>query len=174
MFGFISVFVLLSLIACRGTESVASVLAVVPNVVAVDDNGVQPGGVVTPTPVIQVSIVELEEHESPGKESDITLNQIAYINSTGDLLTITPDGTEIRALPSGVQASGGSAGGVMAQAVNLDRFFTWPTWAPDGSKIAVSRVRTVNGRSKISLEVIDTSSAQSRIACAISFSSILA
>ena len=52
----------------------------------------------------------------------------------------------------------------MAQLLNLERFFTWPTWAPDGSKIAVSRVRAVDGGSQISLEIIDTSTAQSRTA----------
>ena len=161
---FISVFALLALVACQGTESITSSPAVVPTGVVAGASGIQPEEVVTPTPVKQVSIADPEEDESLGKKPDMTLDRIAYINSNGDLLTINPDGTEIRALTSGVQANAGSTGGVMAQLLNLERFFTWPTWAPDGSKIAVSRVRAVDGGSQISLEIIDTSTAQSRTA----------
>ena len=94
----------------------------------------------------------------------MTLDRIAYINSNGELFTINPDGSGLRALTAGVQASSGSSGRVLAQPLNLNRFHAWPTWAPDGSKLAVSRVQVVNGASQISLEIIDTSTAQARTA----------
>ena len=55
---FISVLALLGLVACQGTETVTSIAAVVPTIVptivAADASGIQPGEVVTPTPVMQI------------------------------------------------------------------------------------------------------------------------
>ena len=96
------------------------------------------------------------------REPGGALDRIAYVNSTGDLFTINPDGSGLRSLTAGVQANSGSAGGVVAQPLNLNRFYAWPTWSPDGSKIAVSRVQAVDGGSEISLEIVDTSTAQAR------------
>ena len=96
------------------------------------------------------------------KEPGVTLNRIVYVNSTGDLFTINPDGSGLRPLTAGVQASSGSAGGVVAQPLNLNRFHAWPTWSPDGSKIAVSRVEAVDGGSQITLEILEISTAQAR------------
>ena len=96
------------------------------------------------------------------QKSGATLDRIAYVNATGDLFTIDPDGTGLRSLTAGVQAGAGSGGRVLAQPLNLDRFHAWPTWSPDGSKLAVSRVQVREGGRQISLEVIDTATAQSR------------
>jgi len=103
-------------------------------------------------------IVRTPEAREPG----VTLDRIVYVNSTGDLFTINPDGSGLRSLTAGVQASSGAAGRVMAQPLNLDRFHAWPTWSPDGSKLAVSRVQAVDGGSQITLEIVDMSTAQAR------------
>ena len=96
------------------------------------------------------------------KEPGVALDRIVYVNSTGDLFTTNPDGSGLRSLTAGVQASSGSAGRLVAQPLNLNRFHAWPTWSPDGSKIAVSRVQAVNGGSQITLEIVDTSTAQAK------------
>ena len=97
-----------------------------------------------------------------GQKPGVTLDRIAYVNATGDLFTIDPDGTGLRSLTAGVQASAGSGGRVLTQPLNLDRFHAWPTWSPDGSKLAVSRVQIREGGRQISLEVIDIATAQAR------------
>lgn len=55
---FISVLALLGLVACQVTETVTNIAAVVPTIVptivAADASGIQPGEVVTPTPVMQI------------------------------------------------------------------------------------------------------------------------
>ena len=47
---FISVLALLGLVACQVTESVTSVPAAVPTIIAAEASGIQPGEVVAPTP----------------------------------------------------------------------------------------------------------------------------
>ena len=73
--------------------------------------------------------------ERPGSKSEESMvNRIAYINNSGDLLLINPDGTGEERLTGDVRAGlpGQSLGGVES--------FYWPTWANDGGRIAASRV----------------------------------
>jgi Tol biopolymer transport system component len=62
-------------------------------------------------------------------------NRIAYVGTEGDLFTIRPDGTERRRLTR--------RGGPQEAAQRSVHF--WPTWSPDGRRIAVSRTDVVDG-----------------------------
>ena len=64
------------------------------------------------------------------------VNRIAYIDNSGDLRLINPDGTGEERLTGDVRA------GVLAQALERGDSYNWPTWAPDGTKLAVSRAST--------------------------------
>ena len=73
----------------------------------------------------------------------MTLNRIAYISSDGNLFTIRPDGTDPRKLT--VTDLRGQVS------------YAWPTWSPDSTRLAISRV-TASGTSTVfSLEVVNAS-----------------
>ncbi|PKB68016.1 MAG: hypothetical protein BZY81_03185 [SAR202 cluster bacterium Io17-Chloro-G4] len=157
----IIIFALMMLVACQGTDSATSA----------------PGEILTAKPerATATKTAEAQRENKPGPTTpnsatpaptgqEMTLDRIAYINSNGDLLTINPDGSDIKALTAGVQASTGSTGRAIAQPLNLDRFYAWPTWSPDGSQIAVSRVQAASGGSQISLEIVNTTTVRERTA----------
>ncbi len=77
------------------------------------------------------------------------VNRIAYIDNSGELRLINPDGTEEERLTGDVRA------GLLAQALERGDSYGWPTWSPDGTKLAVSRV-SVAGRSPgLSVQLFD-------------------
>ena len=79
------------------------------------------------------------------------VNRIAYIDNSGDLRLVNPDGTGDARLTGDVRA------GVLAQALERGDSYSWPTWSPDGAKLAVSRV-SVTGRSPgLSVQLFDLS-----------------
>ena len=98
----------------------------------------------------------------PAEESGVAVDRIAFVAATGELFTISPEGEDLRRLTGGIQAGVGSAGPVLAQPLDLNNYYAWPTWSPDGTKIAASRVSLTNGQAQISLEVIDVESARIR------------
>jgi len=162
----ISVFFALGLVACQGNggNTVASSEAPTPTATSVAPKLLEPTSTAVPQRESEPESTKPEIGNAKLKETNVPLNRIAYINSNGDLLTINPDGSGLRALTAGVQATAGSAGLVTAQPLNLDRFYAWPTWSPDGSKIAVSRVQAGNGGSQITLNIVDTATVQQRTA----------
>ena len=68
------------------------------------------------------------------------VNRIAYIDNSGDLRLINPNGTGDQRLTGDVRA------GLLSQALERGDSYSWPTWSPDGTKLAVSRI-SVAGRS---------------------------
>ena len=98
----------------------------------------------------------------PSGESGGPVDRITFVNATGELFTIAPNGDDRRPLTSGVQAGVGSAGSVLAQPLDLTTYYAWPTWSPGGTKIAASRVRAGEGGAQISLEIIDAESARTQ------------
>lgn len=49
---------------------------------------------------------------------------------------------------------------MLAQPLNLNEYYAWPTWSPDGSKIAVSRVSVSAGDAEISVQVVDVATSR--------------
>ena len=97
--------------------------------------------VATPTPT-----------ESTPQEEPPAVNLIAYIGTDGALYTIAPGGGEPSGLmgekqgePALLMAEQGPGEGSVV-------FHTWPTWSPDGRKLAVSRL-TVQGTDSLRAEV---------------------
>ena len=92
-----------------------------------------------------------QQANGDGKDS-IMVNRIAYINNSGDLLLINPDGTGEERLTGDVRA------GLLAQALQRGDSFSWPTWTHDGSRLVASRVSITGESAGLSLQVFDVSS----------------
>ena len=88
----------------------------------------------------------LEEPVTDAAESP-TVNRIAYIDNTGDLLVINPDGTGEERLTGDVTA------GLVSQALQRGDAYFWPTWSPDGGRIAASRVSVSGDGADLSVQV---------------------
>ena len=76
-------------------------------------------------------------------------NRIAFIDNSGELRLINPDGT------NGQRLTGDAQAGLLAQALERGDSYSWPTWAPDGTKLAVSRVSVTGGPPRLSVQVLD-------------------
>ena len=88
-------------------------------------------------------ILESDEH---------MVDLIAYVDNSGDLLVIGPDGTGQRRL------TGDARAGLLSQALDRGDSYSWPTWSHDGTRLAASRV-AVSGRSaELTVQVFDLSS----------------
>ena len=99
------------------------------------------------------------------------VNRIAYIDSEGQLQTVRPDGSHRNALtPGAVAGAGDNAGqdarsgagsegrvaGILAQPAARNRYYSWPTWSPDGSRIAVSLIAgAAAGDAEISVQSLE-------------------
>ena len=90
----------------------------------------------------------------------ISVNRITYVSPDANLFTIKPDGSDIKKLTGGLQAR--SLGGRMAQRLDFRNTYAWPTWSPDGGKLAASRVQIGGERAEVSVEVIDTATGRAR------------
>ena len=85
-------------------------------------------------------------------EASVMVNRIAYIDNSGDLLLINPDGTGQERLTGNVRA------GLLAQSLQRGDSYSWPTWSPDGSRVAASRVSISGQDAGLSLQVFDVAS----------------
>ena len=123
-----------------------------------------PAAEVTPMPTRATAIPEITP---PNVESGpVSVDRIAYIGPYGDLFTVKPDGTETRRLTgSGVAAdAGGPVGAYLAQPLDLSESWAWPTWSPDGTRLAVSRVQVSDSRSlRVSVHILDAQVGRSRM-----------
>ena len=77
------------------------------------------------------------------------VNRIAYIDNSGDLRLIHPDGTGDERL------TGDARAGVLAQALERGDSYSWPTWSPDGTKLAVSRVSLAGRTPGLSVQLAE-------------------
>ena len=96
------------------------------------------------------------------EEPGVSVDRIAFVGASGDLFTISPDGDDLRRLTGGIQAGLGSTGPILAQPLDSNNYYAWPTWSPGGTKIAASRVSVSEGGAQVSLEVIDTENDRTR------------
>ena len=87
------------------------------------------------------------------------VNKIAYVGSNGDLFTIDPDGSERLNLTGGARVGPETQGGVVARTVDFNNFYYWPTWSPDGTRLAArSGSDPRGGQPEVSVEVFDMGS----------------
>ena len=82
------------------------------------------------------------------------VDRIAYIGPDGNVFTIKPDGTDSRRITT-TDLRVGPAGHILAQGSESQVFYASPTWAPDSTRLAASRI-TVEGEGvSFTLEVVD-------------------
>ena len=89
------------------------------------------------------------------------VNRIAYVSPNGHLFTVDPNGDGLSQLTGGLQAGSGSEGGVQAQPLRMNEYYTWPTWSADGTKLAASRVVVEEGGTDVTLQVMDARTGRS-------------
>jgi Tol biopolymer transport system component len=113
----------------------------------------QPRSGAAPQAAEQASFEEAERGLSPATD------RIAYVNPGGELFIVNPDGSDPVQL-TGAERAGQPSVGLLAQVLAPNEVHAWPTWAPDGSKIAVSRVVVGENTAEVSVLSIDVNSAQ--------------
>ena len=117
--------------------------------------------------------------DNPDDDNVVSVNRIVYVGTGGDLFTIKGDGTDPQQLtgnnllradppettesqepgePAEPQEPGARriSAAFLGQTLNFSQFYAWPTWSPDGTKLAVSRVQVLSEREvTVSIQVID-------------------
>jgi hypothetical protein len=88
------------------------------------------------------------------------VDRISFVGTEGDLFTIGPDGNEMVRLTGGVRLRG--EGGPLAQSLDNSYLYAWPTWSPDGTKLAASKVEALGTDRRVTVEVIDVSNSRAR------------
>ena len=99
--------------------------------------------------------------EEPRNEG-LAVDRIVYVDDGGDIFTINGDGTGQLRLTGAGTADLGRAAGLLSRPTERDNLYTWPTWSPDGTKIAASHVGVAGGQAVVTVEVIDAATGQSR------------
>ena len=114
---------------------------------------------------------ETETSESPGldkpNEKVVSVDRIVYVGTEGDLFTVRADGTDLQQLTGNNQVRGEPGQSQAAEAsqipvalpgqtLSFNQFYAWPTWSPDGTKLAASRVQLQSQReATVSIQIID-------------------
>ncbi len=97
---------------------------------------------------------------SDGSTGTANVDRISFVGTEGDLFTIGPDGNEMVRLTGGVRLRG--EGGPLAQSLDNSYLYAWPTWSPDGTKLAASKVEALGTDRRVTVEVIDVSNSRAR------------
>jgi TolB protein len=104
----------------------------------------------------------------------LSVDRIAYVNSVGDLFTIKADGSQQQRLTGGTQVSSGPTGPFMAQGLDFNNVHAWPTWSPDGTKLAASRIRLSADQAEITVQVLDAITGRSNTVFSNSYPGLVA
>ena len=85
-----------------------------------------------------------------------SVDRIIYVSPQGDLFTVNPDGNGSQRLTGGTNLDAGPTGPFQAQSLDFASYYAWPTWSPDGTKLAASLVQ-VDGRraTGVSVQVLE-------------------
>lgn len=86
---------------------------------------------------------------------EVRVDRITYVDSVGGVFTIGPDGTDRRRLTGEALVGRDAGGGPLARSLQLEKLYAWPTWSPDGKKIAVSQIQVINDETEMALQVIN-------------------
>jgi Tol biopolymer transport system component len=82
------------------------------------------------------------------------LDRLACVNTDGHIITISPDGSGQTVLTEAFAAK--PQGLILGQAFHQSPlFFTWPTWAPGGARMALSQVTLAGESPGVFLTVLD-------------------
>ena len=100
----------------------------------------------------------------------VSVDRIVYVGTGGDLFTIKADGTDPQQLTGNNQLRPGPpeiqepaepgarqiSAAFPGQTLNFSQFYAWPTWSPDGARLAVSRVQLQSEQeATVSIQAID-------------------
>ena len=94
-------------------------------------------------------------------DKKVTVDRITYASPDGNLFTVNPDGSGQQKLTGTSQVEQGTAGRFLAQPIGKNELYAWPTWSPDGTKLAASHVQLVDEQSEVTVQVFDLSTGQS-------------
>ena len=119
---------------------------------------------------------ELTSLNDPDNDNVVSVDRIVYIGTGGDLFTIKADGTDPQQLTGSYQLRADPpepaepepapeaqspearqiSASFLGQTLNFSQFYAWPTWSPDGARLAVSRVQIRNEReATVSIQIMD-------------------
>ena len=104
------------------------------------------------------SALEISEE---GENEAVAVDRIVFMTTEGELFLVNPDGSGEVKLAGASQLRGGLLGAVMAQPLDENTFYSWPTWSPDGTKLAASLVEVKGGQPEISVQVVDAATGTS-------------
>lgn len=90
-----------------------------------------------------------------GGDRSLAVDRIVFMTTEGELFLVSPDGSGEVKLAGTTQLRGGPLGAIMAQPVDTNVYYSWPTWSPDGTKLAASMVEVASGQPEISVQVLD-------------------
>ena len=103
----------------------------------------------------QRGIVSEVGDSEEGDNEAVAVDRIVFKTTEGELFLVNPDGSGEVKLAGVSQLQGGPLGAVMAQLLDENTFYSWPTWSPDGMKLAASLVEVKDGQPEISVQVVD-------------------
>lgn len=89
---------------------------------------------------------------------DAETNRIAYVDSTGDVYTIQPDGNGRRKLASGEMLQ--TIAFTPRRIQEEQGFYSWPVWSPDGLRVACFRMVAGENERVDGLYMFDVASSQ--------------
>ena len=103
------------------------------------------------------------------------MDRITYVSAGGDLFTINADGSDPHRLTGAAQVRPERAAPSLDQGLAFHNSYSWPTWSPNGARLAASRVQ-VTGRQdlEVTIQVFDVVTGQSHMVYHNDFPSLIA
>jgi TolB protein len=116
-----------------------------------------------------------EPGDISSEAAKVSVDRITYLDAAGDIFTVKGDGSDHQRLTGGTRIGSGPTGPFLAQGLNFDNVHAWPTWAPDGSKLAASRIRVTGDQSaELTVQVLDAVTGRSSTVFSNNFPGLVA